>query len=92
MPSDVPADASPDGPATAGDVPATRLVHGIRLAPGVVLLIDGADTAPGPADMTALVDAARPLLTELARRGLGAAGPHYLADMDNPQTGAGYEH
>jgi hypothetical protein len=92
MPSDVPADASPDGPGTAGGVPVTRLVHGIRLAPGVVLLIDGADTAPGPADMTALADAARPLLTELARRGLGASGPDYLADMDNPQTGAGYEH
>jgi hypothetical protein len=73
-------DAAPDGPGAVGDVPAASLVHGIRLAPGVVLLLDGADAAPGPADMTAIVDAARPLLTELARRGLGAFGPHDLAD------------
>jgi hypothetical protein len=90
--AETPGEMPADGPGTAGDVAAARLVPGIRLAPGVVLLLDGADTAPGPADMTAIVDAARPLLAELARRGLGASGPHYLADMNNPQTGAGHEH
>jgi hypothetical protein len=80
------------GPDTGGDVPMARLVTGIRLAPGVMLLLDGADATLGLADMTAIVDAARPLLRELARRGLGASGPHYPAEMDCPQMGAGYEH
>ena len=48
----------------------SRLVHGIRLAPGVTLLLEGADREPGPDDLTAIVNAARPLLEELASRGL----------------------
>jgi DNA-binding transcriptional MerR regulator len=50
----------------------SRLVHGIRLAPGVTLLLEGADREPGPDDLTAIVNAARPLLEELASRGLRA--------------------
>jgi DNA-binding transcriptional MerR regulator len=85
------------GAPTAG-APAAGLVHGIRLAPGVLLLLDGADRQPGPEDMTRIANAARPLLRELASRGLGGSGPQFLADprylseVDQPQTGAGYEH
>jgi hypothetical protein len=86
------ADVAAAGPHPPDDGPSARLVHGIRLAPGVTLLLDGTDTGPGPADMTAIAEAARPLLRELARRNLGAVGPHYRAEMDNPQMGAGYEH
>jgi DNA-binding transcriptional MerR regulator len=50
----------------------SRLVHGIRLAPEVTLLLEGADREPGPDDLTAIINAARPLLEELASRGLRA--------------------
>jgi DNA-binding transcriptional MerR regulator len=50
----------------------SRLVHGIRLAPEVTLLLESADREPGPDDLTAIVNAARPLLEELASRGLRA--------------------
>lgn len=76
---------APDGSGAAG------LVHGIRLAPGVLLLLDDAHLEPGPQDVTAIVNAARPLLRELASRGLCAFGPRHPAEMDHPQTGAGYE-
>ena len=54
------------------------LVHGVRLAPGALLLLDGG--APRPAglaadDLAALRVAARPLLDELSRRGLLPATP-----------------
>jgi DNA-binding transcriptional MerR regulator len=54
------------------DQPAGRLglVRGIRLAPGVVLLLEDADRDPGPDDVTGIATAARPLLKELADRGL----------------------
>jgi hypothetical protein len=87
------AEASTAGTDSGGvGVPAAGLVHGIRLAPGVVLLLDGADREPGPEDMAAIVNAAGPLLRELASRGLGSFGPNHLAAMDHPQTGAGNEH
>jgi DNA-binding transcriptional MerR regulator len=54
------------------DLATERLVHGIRLAAGVTLLLEGADHGPGPDDLTAIVNAARPLLAELASRGLRA--------------------
>jgi DNA-binding transcriptional MerR regulator len=50
----------------------SRLVHGIQLAAGVTLLLEGADRQPGPEDLTAIANAARPLLEELASRGLRA--------------------
>ena len=74
-------------------VPAAGLVHGIRLAPGVTLLLDGAGREPGPRDLTGIANAARPLLTELASRGLAPSAIHQPAEMDHdPQTGAGNEH
>ncbi|MCW2912947.1 MAG: putative transcriptional regulator, MerR family [Actinomycetia bacterium] len=50
------------------------VVHGVRLAPGVTLLLDGGK-ALGADELTALAAAARPLLDELHRRGLTSASP-----------------
>lgn len=74
--------SQPDAEKTAGTDQAgtAGLVHGIRLAPGVLLLLDGADLEPGPQDLTAIVNAARPLLRELASRGLCAFGPRHPAE------------
>jgi hypothetical protein len=70
------------------DSPAAGLVYGIRLAPGATLLLDGLGREPGSEDMTVILSAARPLLRELASRGLGASGA--LADrVDNPPDGSG---
>ena len=55
--------------------PPAGLVHGVRLAPGVMLLLEGADREPGPDDVTEIVNAARPLVRELTDRGLCACGP-----------------
>ena len=44
------------------------IVHGIRLAPGVTLLLEDGGREPGPDDVIAIVNAARPLLAELASR------------------------
>lgn len=44
------------------------IVHGIRLAPGVTLLLEDGGRQPGPDDVTAIVNAAQPLLEELASR------------------------
>ncbi|WP_283133765.1 MerR family transcriptional regulator [Rhizohabitans arisaemae] len=46
-----------------------RLVQGIRLAPGVTLLLDGPGARLGPDETAALVSAARPLLDRLSRLG-----------------------
>jgi DNA-binding transcriptional MerR regulator len=48
------------------------LVHGLRLAPGVMLLLEAADREPAPDDVTAILTAAQPLLNALADRGLRA--------------------
>jgi len=53
--------------------PRAGLVHGIRLAPGVTLLLEDADHEPGPDEVAGIVNAAGPLLAELASR-------HLLAD------------
>ncbi len=55
--------------------PLAGLVHGVRLAPGVMLLLEGADREPGPDDVTEIVNAARPLVRKLADRGLCACSP-----------------
>jgi DNA-binding transcriptional MerR regulator len=55
--------------------PPAGLVHGVRLAPGVTLLLDGADREPGPDEVTEIVNAARPLVRKLADRGLCACSP-----------------
>jgi hypothetical protein len=63
-------------------VPASGLVHGIRLAPGVTLLLDDAGREPGPQDLTAVVNAAGPLLWELVSRGLIASTLEHRAEAD----------
>lgn len=55
--------------------PPAGLVHGVRLAPGVMLLLDGADREPVPDEVTEIVNAARPLVRKLADRGLCACSP-----------------
>jgi DNA-binding transcriptional MerR regulator len=62
------------------------VVHGVRLAPGVTLLLDGG-AAPGADDLAALAVAARPVLDELHRRGL--AGPPVPADQPAHDTSPG---
>jgi DNA-binding transcriptional MerR regulator len=61
--------AQPSSPA-----PAARVIHGVRLAAGVTLLLDGG-RAPVPGDLPALVEAAAPLLEALAVRGLAPIEP-----------------
>jgi hypothetical protein len=82
----------------AGDSPG-GLVHGVRLAPGVTLLLEGAGREPGPEDVTEIVNAARPLLAELASRRLRAPGPGHppgdpgpSPDVANSPRGAGHDH
>ena len=67
----------------AADAPA-GLVHGVRLAPGVTLLLDGADREPGPDEVTEIVNAARPLVRKLADRGLCACVPGDLPGAARP--------
>jgi DNA-binding transcriptional MerR regulator len=68
-----------DGPGPEGGdrgaVPAGGLVHGVRLAPGVTLLLEDLGRGPGPDDVTEILNAAQPLLEELARRRLRAGHP-----------------
>jgi DNA-binding transcriptional MerR regulator len=72
---------------TAG--PTAGLVYGIRLAPGVTVLLEGADREPGPDDLTEIANAAEPLLRELASRGFRAFGPGHPADVAGRSPGAG---
>ncbi len=67
----------------------SRLVHGVRLAPGVTLLVEGAGREPGPDDVTAILNAARPLLAELASRRLREPGPEHPADAPGPPPEVG---
>jgi DNA-binding transcriptional MerR regulator len=70
-----PATERPGRPGSGAAFSPAGLVHGVRLAPGVMLLLEGADREPGPDDVTHIVNAARPLVGELADRGLCACGP-----------------
>ncbi|MET8143276.1 MerR family transcriptional regulator [Sphaerisporangium sp. NPDC005288] len=69
--------------------PADDLVHGVRLAPGVTLLLEGRPPAPG--DIAALREAAAPLLALLHDRGLlpsgvpGHAAPAAGLDQSPPE-------
>src|SRR5580704_10576030 len=65
------------------------LVYGIRLAPGVTVLLEGADREPGPDDLTEIANAAEPLLRELASRGFRAFGPGHPSDVVGRSPGAG---
>lgn len=68
------ASATPTAPATPSVEGVPAVVHGVRLAPGVTLLLDGGGS-PGAGDLAALALAARPVLDELARRGLLTVPP-----------------
>ncbi len=70
-----PATERPGRPESGAAFSPAGLVHGVRLAPGVMLLLEGADREPGPDDVTEIVNAAQPLVRELADRGLCACGP-----------------
>ena len=76
-----------DGDAVDGG--RSRLVHGVRLASGVTLLLEGADREPGPEDVTAILNAARALLAELASRRLREPGPEHPADVPGPPPEVG---
>jgi len=66
-----PVAAARGGAADRGAVVAPGgLVRGVRLAPGVTLLLDGAGRELGPDDVLEILNAAGPLLEELARRRL----------------------
>lgn len=56
--------------APALEAPAVEPLAGVRLAPGVLLVLPTSPTVPTDADLIALSEAARPLLTVLADRGL----------------------
>jgi DNA-binding transcriptional MerR regulator len=83
-----PADRGPAdrGPADGGR---SRLVHGVRLAPGVTLLLEDAGREPDPDDTTAILNAARALLAELAGRRLREPGPEHPADVPGPPPEVG---
>jgi DNA-binding transcriptional MerR regulator len=69
--------------------PTAGLVYGIRLAPGVTVLLEGTDREPGPDDLTEIANAAEPLLRELASRGFRAFGPGHPGDVAGRSPGAG---
>jgi DNA-binding transcriptional MerR regulator len=87
------ADEPTPGDAAYGDrgtvVATAGLVHGVRLAPGVTLLIESAGREPGPDDVTEIVRAAQPLLAELASRRLFASSPDVLADVPGRSSEVG---
>jgi DNA-binding transcriptional MerR regulator len=66
-----PVAAAHGGAAARGAVVAPGgIVRGVRLTPGVTLLLDGGGREPGPDDVLEILNAAGPLLEELARRRL----------------------
>jgi hypothetical protein len=54
----------------AAEVAPGALERGFRLAPGVTMLLGGGGREPGPDDVLEILNAAGPLLEELARRRL----------------------
>jgi DNA-binding transcriptional MerR regulator len=60
--------------AISGGQDRPRLVCGVRLAPGVTVLLDGAEREPGPGDLDLITAAAGPLLQVLASMGLSPLG------------------
>ncbi|MGW0070474.1 MerR family transcriptional regulator [Streptosporangium sandarakinum] len=67
QPPDTPATARPQAPPPSG--PPAVAVHGVRLAPGVTLLLDGG-RAPSPDDLIAIGAASRALLAVLREHDL----------------------
>ncbi|MEV0584698.1 MerR family transcriptional regulator [Nonomuraea sp. NPDC050310] len=61
--------ASPNGAGPA-QAASGHAVHGVRLAPGVVLVLDGASRTPSEEDLQAVMSAAGPLVEVLEERRL----------------------
>jgi len=61
--------------AISGGQDRPRPVRGVWLAPGVTVLLDCAERAPGPGDLAAIAAAAGPLLQALASMGLSPQDP-----------------
>ncbi|GGO03171.1 hypothetical protein GCM10010116_06220 [Microbispora rosea subsp. aerata] len=82
---------APESPAHP-DIAYPDVVHGIRLAPGVTVLLDPAYRAPDAHEVATLRRAAAPLLTALAT--LGLAGPFAGVHDAHPthDTSAGDPH
>lgn len=53
--------------------PVADLVYGVRLAPGVTVILDSAARTPTDHDLAALREAAAPLIADLVARGLATA-------------------
>jgi hypothetical protein len=71
-------------PAAPAAVTSAGLIHGVRLAPGVTLLLEDADHEPSPAELAEIMNASRSLLRELADRGLLKG-----AGLDHPHRATG---
>jgi hypothetical protein len=69
----LPADAAPAAPDDGG-ADGVATLRGVRLGAGATLLLDSG-RALEPADLRAIVDAARPLLDALRARGLAGSEP-----------------
>jgi hypothetical protein len=72
-------------PAEPPAEPLAEPLAGVRLAPGVLLVLP---LAPAPDDLAALGDAARPLLAALAERGLIPLSIPFSASPAEPTEGA----
>jgi DNA-binding transcriptional MerR regulator len=70
----VPAGSPPVAPAAAEEppppAPPTTLIHGVRLAAGVTVLLDGGGRTPSPDDLAEITAASAALLVVLRERGL----------------------
>lgn len=79
------------GRAQPGLAEALDVVPGIRLTPGVTLLLDAGSRPVTEADLAAIAAAARPLLDELRSRGLHPAGTEPAAVLNDqaPPTAPG---
>jgi DNA-binding transcriptional MerR regulator len=75
--------------AVSGRPQRTGLVCGVRLAPGVTLLLDGAEREPGPEDLAVIAAAAGPLLEVLASAGLSSEDPSASPTAAPPGTPPG---
>jgi DNA-binding transcriptional MerR regulator len=67
----------------------SRIVHGVRLAPGVTLLLEDAGRELDRDDATAILNAARVLLAELASRRLREPDPDHPTDDPEPLPDVG---
>jgi len=79
--------ARESGPEPREEAEGAGIVHGVRLAPGVTVLLDGG-RAPVAGDLPSLVEAAAPLLAVLAARGLAPAARVPDEESDSTPEGS----